>query len=68
MVRWHRVVEWFLPWYDSARERQREARMERIVRRGELARLRSQRVIARYRDAAKVSHKAGLDEINRDDR
>jgi hypothetical protein len=58
MGRWRDLLERFLPWYDAALERQREARTNRAVRRTEVARLRAARVISeQYEDAGKAARK-----------
>lgn len=69
--RWRALVEWFLPWYEPAVEARRDRHTEAIRRRSIATRQRSERVIAAYRAADKVSHAASqalIDEVRRDDR
>jgi hypothetical protein len=49
--KWRAWIEELLPWYSSARERQRDARTEAIRQRSISLRIRSERVLAQYRDA-----------------
>ena len=54
--RWARFVEWLLPWYEPARERQRNARTEAIRQRSIRERIRAERTIGQYEQADRRRH------------
>ncbi len=45
------LIEFFLPWFDPAKERRRDAVTEAIRRRSISERIRAERVIAQYHQA-----------------
>ena len=68
--RWRRLIERMLPWFDPLVERQRDRRTERIQQRSIAARLRAERIIARYRKAEATAHAQGeklVEEVRRAD-
>lgn len=46
--RWHRLVEWFLPWFDPAVEAEREAHSEAVRTRAIRARIITEKVRKDY--------------------
>ena len=57
--RWRELLDRLLPWFDPAIERQRNARTERIRKRSIVARIRAERVIEEYQQAASAASRAG---------
>jgi hypothetical protein len=52
------LIEALLPWYDGARERRRDAQVNRLARHSAIARLRAARIIHEYRLADGKSNAA----------
>jgi hypothetical protein len=67
---WRDLIERFLPWYSPSVEAKRDRHTEAIRRRSIATRKRSERIIAEYRAAEKVSAAAGealIKEARRDE-